>query len=572
MAQTQFIFLEYDLKMYSDPVITESVEAEWVFPEGLVELWERALQRPDAELQRLIIDSIAIAKRRGLRDLGDLPEQLIGIAKSESNSLDVMRSVAKTLIVLDDRSQAELLAEMARKFGAPIAEIVEPALAAWKSPVMRDDWIQRLADQNASPSMMSLAMEGVAALELAEGEQPLQKIVSNASEWQRLRLPAARSLAAVAPNKQLDLAKQLVQERSTPTALNALLAVEMVSNDDSAATIEFLKQLLENENSSVQGGALAHLYRINFELISPFCETLITSRDVNVRRWCAKTLIDERDADRVALLSTLLDDVNPQLRRDVSAALVDFGQDESLRPSVIAATEAVISKEDWRGCEQACVVLAKLDHKPGGPRMVELLGHARGDVQVAAAWGLTQLRIPQLLPDMLEHAQSVYDGYRSGSYKYTMPGKEEHIAHLFTAFGDQKYMAAEPLMMEYVPKDQSLGYESRGAAAWALGYLYEGEAKDSLVPILIGRLHDGSSMEPESALMCQMSAIALGRMKARDSLQDLMQYSKLTGALGNACRWSAEQITGNKVPKPDPPSALRPVSDWFLMPIQPTAN
>ena len=566
-AQRQELFLEYELKMYSNPDISESVEAVWVFPEGLVELWQRALKRPDAELQRLIIDSIAIAKQRGLKDLGELPKQLVELAKSESSNLDVTRSIAKTLIVLDERTQDALLADMARKFGAPIAEIVEPAIAEWKSPIMKDDWVQRLIDQNASPSMMSLAMEGAAALELAEAEPPLQQIVSNASEWQRLRLPAARALAAVSPDKQLDLAKQLVQERSVPTALNALLAVELVSNDDSKATIEFLKQLLENDNSSVQGSALAHLYRIDFNLISPFCETLITSRDVNVRRWCAKTLIDERNADRVALMSTLLDDVNPQLRRDVAAALVDFGQDDSLRPSVIAAAEAVISKESWRGCEQACAVLAKLDHKPAGPRMVELLGHDRGDVQVAAAWGLTQLRLPELLPDMLEHAQSVYDGYRSGSYRYTMPGKEEHIAHLFTAFGDQKYMAAEPLMMEYVPKDHSLGYESRGAAAWALGLLYEGEVKESLVPILVGRVHDLFSMDPESGLMSQMSAITLGRMKAESALPDLRRYADTTDNLGSACRWSIEQITGEKVPKPERPSAQRPISDWFLMPL-----
>ncbi|MGI9472859.1 MAG: HEAT repeat domain-containing protein, partial [Rubripirellula sp.] len=390
---------------------------------------------------------------------------------------------------------------------------------------------------------------------------------SNPIELLALRLVAANALSRTGPNDQLALAKQLLAEPSRPEALHALLAVAVIDKDDSDGAVELLQQLVSNKNSVVQGHALGHLYRIDYKLVEPFCEELVASPDSNVRRWCALTLIDGRRIDRIPLLSSLMNDVNPTLRRDVSAALVELGQDEALEPAVIEASEKIIARDDWRACEQACVVLAKLDHKPSGPRMVELLGHPRGDVQVASAWGLAQLRIPELLPDMLDHAESVYEGFRSGQLNYGMPGAEEHVAHLFNAFGDQRYMPAEPLIMKYIPKDHSLGFESRPAAVWALGMFYEDNVKDELVPILLGRLRDGGGLDPESEVVCRMSGISLGRMKAEQAVDGLLPFTKQYGSLGQACRWSVQRINGEAIPAPIRPPNRTTIDDWFLMPL-----
>ena len=222
----------------------------------------------------------------------------------------------------------------------------------------------------------------------------------------------------------------------------------------------------------------------------------------------------------------------------------------------------MIDKNEWRGCEQACFILASLDHKPSGPRMVELLGHERGEVKVASAWGLTQLRLEELLPDMLEHGQSVYDGFRSGQLSDEVRGNSLHMAHLFIAFGDQNYKPAEPLMRKYLPKDFTMGYEARPAAAWALGLLYEDDAQDDLVQIMDERLNDTAGIDPESDLMRRMCAVSMGRMNAESKLESLRKNS-----LGlRAAHWAINRMTGEPMP---PVDKLRyPIASWFLVPLR----
>ena len=566
-VQAQERFSEYDLRMYKDPELSLPQTAESVFPPGLVELWLKALERPDTELRRLVIDSLAMAKKRGLNKLGIAAEQLIAIAKSEDAHVDVLRATANTMAILDMRNEDELLASMALKHGAQISEIVEPTLASWKSSALQKAWLERLAAQTASPEMMIFAIQGVAELESPEATVSLQSIARNRSELYQLRLAAARGLSMTAPHQQLEFAKELLAIDSRNGSVSPILALAAIDRDDSAESIALLQELVANDSSVVQSEALGHLYRIDYKLVEPYCDSLVTSPDVNVRRWCVKTLIDGKKIDQLPLIASVLNDVNPTLRRFVSSALVKFGQDKTMLPSVIAATQVILDRNDWQGCEQACVVLAKLDFKPSGPRMVELLGHPRGDVQVASAWGLTQLRLPKLLPEMLDHAESIYEGFQSGTLNGGMPGVTTHMAHLFTAFGDQKFLPAEPLIMKYIPKNHSLGYESRAAAAWAIGNIYEGNSKDSLVPILLGRLRDGGSMEPESQLMCQMSANALGKMKSRKAVGGLKEYANGSGFIGATCRWAVKEITGEEIPAPAPPNIVDVIDDWFLTPL-----
>ena len=326
-----------------------------------------------------------------------------------------------------------------------------------------------------------------------------------------------------------------------------------------------LTKLVSHDSTVVQSEALERLYEIDFQLVDRHAEKLISSRDANVRRWIAKAMVDKQDIGRIGMLCLLLDDVNPSLRREVATGLIKLAEIDELHDEVIDRTMDVLNQDQWRGCEQAAVVLTRLDHQPSGERMVELLGHERGDVQVAAAWGLSKLRIEELLPDMLDHAQSVYDGFRSGQLDDSMRGASLHIAHLFIAFGDQRFKPADALLRKYLAKDFSLGYQSRPAAAWALGMIYEDDVQEDLVPILVQRLDDAGSPEPEDDDMRWMCAIALGRMNAESALPSLGNNAVPSAGVGYACYWAIERMTGEK---PPPPKNLKErINDFFLMPI-----
>lgn len=554
-------FDDYDLMMFDRPKVVWVTPSAATFPDGLVELWGRALVRPEPELQRLVIDTLPAASQLGVEGVRELTPTLIELSRAPDQSLDVLRSICQTLIAFDGQNHDELLAELALRHGEKIAQLVEPAIANWKSTALEQAWLDRINGPFPGTTMSILALNGLGAIGSERADPALRKIVRNLGEQNQVRLAAARALGEIHQEGLVELADELVAVQTKPSSLHPLLAIKLLARHDDAATSEFLTKLVDHENTAVQSEALEQLYRIDFNLVDQHREKLVDSPDVNVRRWCFLSMADKQQADRLQLLCRLLDDVNPTLRRDVAAALVKLADEADLREEVIAETTKVFEKNDWRGCEQACVVLTRLDHKPSGERMVELLGHERGEVQVASAWGLSKLRLPELLPDMLDHASSVYEGFRSGQLSDDRPGTSLHVAHLFLAFGDQLYSPAEELMRKYLPKNHLLGFEVRAAAAWSIGMLHEGDPDPELVKIFVGRVRD-AGMNPDTDILRDMSAISLGRMNAEAALATLREFA---GPGMPSCYWAIEQITGEKPPEPKVDITL--MDDWFLSPL-----
>lgn len=561
-------FDEYDLLMLQRPTLKLVESRELDFPDGLVELWMRALKRKEPQLQRLIIDTMAMAFEEKLQGLDVAVAELVKLCKADKQDLDVLRAALQTLIVLDVRDHQELFAQLAAEKGAAISEIVEPALAQWQSPVMEQVWIERVKEQAASPSQMMLAINGLAEIGSKNAVGPLRSLVENTSALSKLRLAAARALGNVASEEQLALAAQL-EKNSESQILDALLGVALINGVDNADAVDLLKLFAGHENSAVQALALGHLYRIDNKLILPFAKSLLGSSDVNVRRWCLKALVDSRDADDVPVVVEALNDVNPGLRSFAANALVDFAKDEQLKLLVLSEVEKVIAADNWRGCEQACVVFGKLDHEASARRMVELLGNPRGDVKVAAAWGLTQLRVADVLPDMLEHAESVYEGLKAGELTSDMPGVTFQLTHLCLAFGDQGYKPAEKLLLNLVPKSYDFGECPRPAAVWSLGLLHEDEPQPQLVSSLVERMQDDEGMVPEIELVRIMCAVSLGRMNAETAIEALTEYSVNTNMLGSASRWGIEEITDEVVPLPKHKATTNTKNQWFLTPLTP---
>lgn len=564
-APGQDIVAEYELEMYSDPPLT-SPKIVNEYPPGMRELWLRALERPDAELQRVVIDSIVIAHRRGVEGMKETVPRLVTLLAKPNQPLDVTRAAAAALVELGVEDQAASLAAIASRQGPSLAQIVEPALADWKSPVMKQAWLDRVKTGSAGQSMMLLAINGLAALRTTQAIDSLKLLMQTQGQRIPIRLAAARALGAIRGDDATTLAAATLGDQTIPLQLRSLLAVNLLSHRDDLRSIGLLKQILDFDDSTLQAQALGRLYEIDPAMVDGMTHRFLTSADVNVRRWCVRAMIDLRRVEQVAPLCRILDDVNPSLRRRAAAGLVDLAESDELREAVTTESMKVLMLDRWRGCEQAAKVLAKLDHKPSGDRMLELLGHPRGEVQVASAWGLKRLQIDDLLPEMLEHAESVYEGFRSGQLSTAMHGRSLKMAHLFEAFGRQSYLPANTLMRKYVPKDFSLGAHSRPAAAWALGLIYEGSPQEDLVNLFRGRLRDSTGAFPETRPMRGICAVALGRMRAESAVRVLRTYAGGASGVGQRCSWALQQITGEPVPKLEPLTVS--IDDWLLAPIE----
>ena len=197
--------------------------------------------------------------------------------------------------------------------------------------------------------------------------------------------------------------------------------------------------------------------------------------------------------------------------------------------------------------------------------MVELLKHPRGEVKVASAWGLSQLRLAEHLPDMVEHANDVYQGFKAGELTLAQREYDEQLAHLFSAFGDQNHQGASEILLKYVPRDDTLGSECRTAACWAIGMINVDNPDANILKLLSARIRDVSLL-PEREETRQMSAVSVGRMKGESELPTLREFANPIGSAGRACQWAIEQLTGE--PMEELAETSYTSGSYFLMPIK----
>jgi hypothetical protein len=555
-----------DLVMFHDPQLKIG-DVQLALPDGLKELWLKAIDRGDSELQQLAADSFALAQQRGMKDLEDTHSRLADLLKVPKQDLVVHRAAVHTLVHLDARDYAKLLAETAKVHGLTTSLVVEPALARWKSDIMKDEWLSRIDNPRASLAARILAIDGLGETEEAKAVNSLKRITVNLRLIANERMAAARALSKMRAPGLVSEATTLIGTKSQPALLNTVLALELMQTEDSQDAVALLEGLASHDSTAVQSGALQRLYAIDPKHVYGFAESAIKSKDAGVRTVGARTLIVQKKGKLIAPLATLLDDVNPTLRRHVARAFVQLASEPTLHEEVIKQTTAVLNRDQWRGIEQAVIVLVSLDHKPAGDRFVELMQHSRGEVKSASAWGLRRLALPVHLPAMLARAHELYDGIRSDAIPLTVPGVDLQSTQLFLAFGQMRYMDAEPLLMHYVPKDHTLGVFSRCAAIWSVGLLHEGKAPADLTATLIERLSDVMSMEPEDDRVRRMSAISIGRMKSESAVATIRKFATDdSGYVQRSCYWALEQLTGETPPPLD--TFLLKITDWFLVPIR----
>jgi len=558
---------QIDSVMYVDPTLTPPGVRLSIRPE-LKAMWLEALARPEADLQRLAADTFALASQRGMRDLNDVHAPLVERLIDADSDPDVRRAAAHALVVLDARDRAPELAAAADGGGLALAQVIEPAMAAWDYAPFRQRWLGRLqAVGGVQPELLSLAIDGLATVGETSAIGALTTLALEPRQPAHVRLAAARAAARLDSTGLADEARQLADDGPTHGLLGRILAAELLAAHDDADSVALLLELAADDEPAVAGNALRRLFEIDPLLVRPLAAAAVANRDVNVRRVGVSSLVEQATPESVSQLALLLDDVNPSLRRRVAGSLVGLAGEDALRPTVIEESTQMLATDRWRGLEQATVVLIHLDHKPAGARLVELLGHPRPEVAIAAAWGLRRLELPEHLPAMLAHAQHLHQQFTQAGHVVTT-GEIRQASQLFQAFGTMRFADADALLRLFVPKNFGLGEESRAAAVWALGYLYEDAAPEDLIRAFDSRLSDTSSPTPESGEVRRMAAVSLGRINAEAALPTLKRFQQEEGPshVGLACSWSVERITGE--PQPEYSDFLLPLMDWFIAPAQ----
>ncbi len=552
--------------MYRDPTLMR-VSIEKGFPPELIDRWLQALARPEREMKRRAAMAISEAVPKGVPGLEAAIDPLCELLQAPGQDRIVRLSVARALVALEARQAASLLIEATDPQDLEMAELVDAALTRWEDAGLRDRWMERLNGEIGLRRLHVLAVRGLAALGETESLPRIRELALDRKTPVAVRLEAADALSVMQESGLLESARKLVEDQSFDAVVDRLVAIRMIAGYRGDEAERLLAELAVDPLPSVRTIALGCLFRIDPSLILPMIDETVKARDAEVRRWGAKTLVARPTPELIAVLSTMLDDRDPELRSYVCDSLVELSEDPALHAAVLEEGRRVLNGDGWRGQEQATLLLVTLEDTTIVERLIELLDATRPEANVTAAWGLCQLAVPSTVEAVHGFVQRKTDSWLAREPQNE--GVDDQLALLCQMLGVLKYSPADPVLRKYIPKDSGLGDVSRAAGIWALGHLHADQVDEELAVQLKKRLLGGfNELNPECWLVCRMAAITLGRMKASKELPALrsaLEMADLRSDVGYASAWAIWQITGEEIPALPPDAAWD--FDWFLVPV-----
>jgi HEAT repeat protein len=558
-----------DSPMYRNPDVPLP-PVELVFPDGLKELWLRALGRPEVELRLNAASAIAQAHERGMKGLDSTVAPLIMTLDAADQNPAVRLAAAQALLALDARKAAPNLLAQAQSGDVDLREAVEPALARWDYRPARAMWLARLNAPATPAASLVLAIRGLATVREEQAVPRLLALVASEEVAGPIRLEAARALGDLRDDG-LEKDAETLAAAPTRGIVARLGAAHLLRRHKGPAATAILGRLARDPEPAVTALAAGRLIEIDPELAVPVLEHLLGSLDADVRSLGALVLFRLPTKERIGLLSDRLADVHPDVRKKARAHLKKLGENKELRQHVLDGGTRILAGKDWRGLEQAAILLAQLNHGPAAQRLVELLSADRPEIYLTAAWGLRVLAVRETLEPVKKYVEAEFGRLLAAK---ALPGRknfpslvDHQLSQLNQLLGLMKYEPAEALLRQFIPKQFTLG-ESRPAAIWALGLLHDAKVDPAFVAALEGRLNDAGPMKPERSEVRLMAAVTLGRMKAKQALPSLKKFwrGRLSDEpLNNACGWAVEQITGEPIPPAVPTRILQ--QSWFLVPL-----
>lgn len=550
----------------SDPEV-ELLPPRMEWSPELEAIWLKTLEHDESDLRREAADTITRAHQLGMPGSDALIDGLMHVLQSPDEHPVARTAAARALVALDARRAAPLLAEHARRGPIELSLLVEPALAQWDFQPAREIWLERLASPSTPSAQLQLALECLGRVAESAAAADLQRLALSETTSAMTRLAAARALAKLPASGLVEIARRLAVEPTPETFVARLVGAHLLAQQSGDETLELLDHYAAAPEPTIAAQAMQRLLEIAPERLVERAPATIVNPDARVRELTVRALATAPTEMSIATLTPVLDDGVPAIRHEARRILLEMSARDELRPVVIEHAERTLDGDAWRGIEQAILILTELDQRQIGERLLQLLHHERSEAYVTAAWSLKTLAIPELADRMFEEAQRLSEPVS----KLEGPDKAHlALAHLLEALGPMDHQPAEEFMRIFIPKEAPFPVEARAAAIWAIGFLWaDAESLDpELVAQLEQRLNDANSIPAEWYDVRVMSAVALGRMKAEDSLPSLRHWYAAEGVnsyLGRCCGWAIERMTGE--PVKDPVASPRQLQGWFVQPL-----
>ncbi len=548
--------------MFSDPAFEVPTNSN-VLPPKIVDFWRSALQSSNTSHRLAAANDISVAYKKGFHEVKAAIAELREMLRNESENARTV--VAQILIELDAREAADDLFDYSRRSGSQFRLLVEPALAKWDYQAIRPVWRSRFKDQSVFRRELILACRGSGQVKDKQALESLIEIVHSSNRPQDIRLAAAEAAGQITGSK-LEQDAQKLMDAGKSSLINRLCAVALLQRHQSKQSQKLLVKLFDDPSAPVASAAVRRLLEIDPAIVLNLSSRAWEHSDVNIRRVAAKCLTALPNADRLVILANHLHDTNPALRKYIRNSLLEHVQKPEFKTVILDSVKDVLNSDDWRGQEQACLILGQIDHEPAAKRFVQLLTSERPEVMIASAWALKKVAVKSTLPAILAQAQLQTSSPQAGDLETA----DRQVSHLFEAMAVMNFRQAIPLMQQYIPfqeirLDQRL---SRGAAIWALGHLLASDQDDLFAAQLMGRIKAASGIPQEIDIVVRMSTISLGRIKANSQLQELKNLAgpKINPNMqGLSMKWAIHKISGETIPLDKPlPKVAR---TWRIQPI-----
>jgi HEAT repeat protein len=487
---------------------------------------------------------------------------------------------------MDARAAAPEFLRLAATADPDLGDLIETALARWDYAAARDLWLARIDQPPPHRRGVLVAAACLGTVREGRAAPRLRELALSLETTPPLRLAAARALGEIRTSGSESDAMTLSKELGSAGRNGRLAAALLLLHHEGSDTVRLLTTLAGDPEPAVSRAAVTRLSELGSQYVLAVLKEARANEGAEVRALAVAAMIQTPSDEHVRLLAGILKDVHPDVRARARRGLADLAVARG--PLVLEQAMSVLNQSDWRGQEQAAILLATLDHKPAARRMVALLKTGRSEVAVAVGWGLRRLAVSDTLPAVLKHVQDRHATMpptdpSGGAAGVSLDALDRQLSQLVQFLGEARYEPADPALRELVPRILQPGTppqfrvqpvftrvrpETRAAAVWALGLLKEKKPDPPLIELIEGRLTGDGAYGRDDSRVRRMAAVSLGRMKANQSLPALRLQAEnarpSTDIVVNAARWAVNRMTQEPVPQLGVIESIQ--ADWFLIP------
>ncbi len=383
-----------------------------------------------------------------------------------------------------------------------------------------------------------LAIQGVGATGNAQDRPALEALLRSDRHQTPLKISIARALGSVATADLESLAADVLVAEIEH---RELLVAELLARHTSPAAREHLRSIVDSSHAPARTVAYAAISRNYAELARELAPQMLEQNDNNLRAQAVAVLDQYDDAVSLRYQAARIADRNYELRVSVRENLLRKTQIAELRPVVDEIIGEQLNSDVYQGIEQAILLSVALREAERCPSYLKLLEFPRPETSLIAAWALQELaQTPELMEGILTHTRFLTDRLIKKEPTY----RPEHLrqAFLFEAMGRNRYQPAVEMLKLYIPKT------IRWAIFVALRHLGTGkileDSQDAdVAQALAERMLDMDPENPEDPLVQFNSTVALGWIKAPQSLEKLRAVPASDDIAQLAVEWAKQQLT-----------------------------